>query len=412
MAPSDAAPDVPGGPAGVYVHVPFCRSKCAYCDFASFAGLEALHERYIAALLREVEGASSDWLALGFDTLFVGGGTPTALPAADLVRLLRACQQHLGVPLTAEISLEANPGTVSPSDLATLRRAGYNRLSLGAQSLRDDELDLLGRIHTSEEAIQAYRWAREAGFANLNLDLIYGLPRQSLSQWRESLERALDMVPEHLSLYALSVEEGTPLEECIARGALPAPDDAAAADMYELAEDLLDRAGYAHYEISNWARRGLDDPGPAKPGSSQSKVGPPDMPALACRHNLKYWRNQPYLGLGSAAHSYDGRCRRANVTSPREYIERVEAGRDVVAEEECPDRDQRMDETMMLGLRLIEGVSHEEFARRFGVGLQAVYGAEIAETAGDGLLDVDRRGVRLTPRGRLLGNRVFAAFLR
>ena len=394
--PPDAAPD---RPAGVYLHVPFCRNKCAYCDFASFSGLEALHGRYVAALLQEIAGVPSDRLASGFDTLFVGGGTPTALPVDALVGLLRICQQRLGVSRTAEVSLEANPGTVSPADLAALRSAGYNRLSLGVQSLRDDELSLLGRIHSAEEAVQAYHWAREAGFANVNLDLIYGLPRQTVPQWRESLERALDLSPDHLSLYALSVEEGTPLEECVARGALPAPDDDAAADMYVLAEDLLERAGYAHYEISNWARRGPDD-------------ASPDMPALACRHNLKYWRNEPYLGLGSAAHSYDGRCRRGNVTSPIEYVERVEAGRDPTAEVECRDRDQRMDETMMLGLRLVEGVAYAEFARRFGVELGTVYGAQIAEASEDGLLEVDARGIRLTPRGRLLGNRVFSAFLR
>lgn len=403
---ADTQPDPPAGPAGIYVHIPFCRQKCAYCDFSSFAGLDALQPRYIAAVLREIEAVPTSWLAQGFDTLFVGGGTPTALPADALVRLLRACQQRLGVPRTAETSFEANPGTVSPSDLRTLRAAGYNRISLGVQSLRDDELQLLGRIHTSEEAVRAYTWAREAGFTNVNLDLIYGLPRQRLAQWRESLERALELGPEHLSLYALSVEEGTPLEACIARGALPAPDDAEAAEMYELAEDVLGRAGYAHYEISNWARR-------APEGAVSAAADPsPDMPALACRHNVKYWRNLRYLGLGSAAHSYDGRCRWGNVTSPADYIARVEEGRDVSAEAECPDRDQRMDETMMLGLRLIEGVRYEVFAQRFGVEMEAVYGSVIAELAGEGLLEVDPHGIRLTPRGRLLGSRVFAAFLR
>jgi len=353
----------------------------------------------MGALLWEIERVPSAWLTLGFDTLFVGGGTPTAMPAGDLALLLQACRRHLGVPLTAEVSIEANPGTVSAVDLSMLHGAGYNRLSLGMQSFRDDELALLGRIHTAEESLQAYRWAHEAGFTNLNLDLIYGLPRQTVAQWRESLERALSLGPEHLSLYGLSVEPGTPLEARIARGVLPAPDDGAAADMYELAEELLDRAGYAHYEISNWARRGAGD-------------AASDLPPWACRHNLKYWHNRPYLGLGSAAHSYDGRCRRANVTSPQEYIARVEAGRDLVAEEECPDRDQRMDETMMLGLRLIDGVSHETFVRRFGVDLSDVYGAEIADLSEDGLLQADERGIRLTARGRLLGNRVFAAFLR
>jgi len=395
----DGAPGGPTGSAGLYIHIPFCRAKCAYCDFASFAGLEALHDRYVAALLRHLAATPAHWLQRGFDTLFVGGGTPTVLRAGALTRLLQTCHEHLGVPRTAEVSLEANPGTLTPTDLTALRRAGYNRLSLGVQSLRADELRLLGRVHTIEEARKAFRWAREAGFTNVNLDLIYGLPRQRVSQWRESLERALDLGPEHLSLYALLVEEGTPLEVCIARGELPAPDDEAAAEMYELAEDLLEQAGYAHYEISNWARRSPHDVSPG-------------FPALASQHNLKYWRNEPYLGVGSAAHSYDGRCRRGNVSSPAEYIARVEAGRDPEDVVECPDRDQRMDETMMLGLRLIEGVDYASFAQRFGTDLREVYGAAIAEMTVNGLLVADARGIRLSRRGRLLGNRVFAAFLR
>jgi len=407
----NTSPDEPAEPAGIYVHIPFCRAKCAYCDFASFAGLEAYQAPYLAALLCEIEGAAPGWVTVGFDTLFVGGGTPTVMPADGLVRLLLACRQCLVLAAAAEVSIEANPGTVSPADLSTLRRAGYNRLSLGVQSLLQEELALLGRVHDVAEALDAYHWARQAGFANVNLDLIYGLPRQSVAKWRESLLRALELTPEHLSLYALSVEEGTPLQARIARGELPAPDDDAAADMYELAEELLERAGYVHYEISNWARRDAD--APARSGARQPHAGrASDFPALACRHNLKYWRNLPYLGLGSAAYSYDGRRRWGNVASPQDYIARVGAGRDPVAEEECLNRDQHMDETMMLGLRLVEGVRHADFFRRFGVRLGDVYDAEIAGLVHDGLLEADGRGVRLTPRGRLLGNRAFAAFLR
>ena len=387
------------GSAGIYIHVPFCKRKCAYCDFASYTDLEFLFSTYTEAICAEIEREASSWEMVCFDTVFIGGGTPTLFPAPMIVTLINHCRRYLTVTPNAEITIEANPGTISPADLRTLRLAGINRLSLGVQSLHDDELRLLGRIHTAQEALEAFRLAREAGFPNINLDLIYGLPSQTLGRWRETLENVIALRPEHLSLYALTLEEGTPLIERVEAGELPAPDDDLAADMYEAAEALLAHAGYTHYEISNWARR-----------STQDREG--EIPALACQHNLKYWRNERYLGLGAAAYSFDGWRRYANSRDPAGYVARITSRQAGKTESEELTSEGRMGETMMLGLRLMVGVSWDEFAQRYGIGLAEVYGREIDELVDAGLLQRDDRGVRLTPRGRLLGNQVFAAFLR
>ena len=386
--------------AGLYIHIPFCRAKCSYCDFPSHAGLQDLHQDYVEALCREVSRRAEAWNELSFDTVFVGGGTPTVLPPTQIDKVLATCRRELNVHDDAEVTIEANPGTLGLPELVALRQAGVNRLSLGVQSLHDAELSLLGRIHSASQAITAFQLAREAGFGNINLDLIFGLPTQQAKSWRETLDRALDLGPKHLSLYALSVEEGTPLARLIAEGDLPAPDDDLAACMYELAEALLAQNGYLHYEISNWARRAPGDNGPGW------------LPTLACRHNLKYWSDQSYLGLGAAAHSYDGLHHWANVSHPAEYIQRVMAADDPTDEIEEIDPTRHMSDLMMLGLRLVAGVTWEGFRRRFGAELRAVYDKEIDELAEQGLLAVDARGVRLTARGRLLGNRAFAAFLR
>ncbi len=384
--------------AGIYLHIPFCRNKCLYCDFNSFAGLEQLHAPYGEALLQQIRRAGGTPCAMAFDTLYVGGGTPTVLPAERLTALLEACRE-LGLPPGAEATVEANPGTVTQTSLEVLAQGGYNRLSLGVQSFHDDELALLGRIHDRETALQAVAEARAAGLRNISLDLIFGLPYQSLGRWRANLEQALALAPEHLSLYALTLEEHTPLAAQVTQGVLPAPDDDLAAEMYELAQEMLAAAGYLQYEISNWARRTPADQAGA-------------LPALACHHNLHYWRNEPYLGLGAGAHGYDGARRYAHLTDPAAYVRRAAAGEDTLASSEELTLDQTMDETMMLGLRLNQGVTWEGFYQRFGVRIEAVYAEALAELAGTGLLERDAQGIRLTPRGRLLGNRVFAAFLR
>ncbi|MBN1179560.1 MAG: radical SAM family heme chaperone HemW [Anaerolineae bacterium] len=399
----------PNHPTAVYVHVPFCRARCAYCDFATTAGLEHLIPAYVAAVCREIEAAGARWGRLRVPTLYIGGGTPSLVPPADLEQLLDALRAAFRLADDAEVTLEANPGTLAPPYLAHLRDLGVNRLSLGVQSAHAGELQMLGRIHTWAQAVEAVSAACAAGFDNLSLDLIYGLPRQALQRWEETLRAALALAPQHLSLYALTVETGTPLAGRIARGTLPPPDDDLAADMVELAEALLAEAGYFHYEISNWARsdQRLADRGWQIPPDILSETVSP----FVCRHNLVYWRNAPYLGFGAGAASWFGGERWVNVDHPQTYIDRIATGASPVAETEHIPRPLEMGETMMMGLRLAEGVSDARFRARFGASLEAVCAKALGQLSRRGLLSWDGRAARLTAQGRLLGNQVFAHFL-
>jgi oxygen-independent coproporphyrinogen-3 oxidase len=397
-------------PSGLYIHIPFCSAKCTYCDFNSYSGLDPLFDAYVAALIREMELALRQGSGLAgpaqVQTIYLGGGTPTLLPPALLERVLDAARSALPVDGQAEVSIEANPGTVGmgtpalgrpvassawlTEGLAKLRALGVNRLSLGIQSFDDRELHLLGRIHTAAEAIEGFRAARRAGFGNINIDLIYGLPGQSPGSWLATLERGLDLQPDHLSLYALTIENGTPLAESIARGALPAPDPDLAAEMYELAAGALSAAGWVHYEISNWAR----------------------APRFQCRHNLGYWRNEAYLGIGAGAHSWFKKRRWANVAAPQAYTAQVLRGERPVAMEEPIDLPLEMGETMFMGLRLLdEGVAFERFHRRFGLDPRQQFAGELAELSELGLIVIDDERVTLSRRGHLLGNQVFLHFL-
>jgi oxygen-independent coproporphyrinogen-3 oxidase len=332
--------------------------------------------------------------SLKVNTIYLGGGTPTVLPFAFLGEILDTCREHFTIAEEAEITVEANPGTVDGSYLVGLLGIGVNRFSLGVQSFRDDELRLLGRIHTAAQAVETYRLARRVGFGSVSLDLIYGLPWQTLIGWQATLRQAIHLWPDHLSLYCLTVEGDTPLGQRIAQGELPAPDPDLAAEMYTLAEEMLDRAGYIHYEISNWAQPGHE-----------------------CRHNLTYWRNQSYLGLGAGAHSYHDKKRWHNVLSPAEYITRLEAdwqGPFPPHAKEVEEIDETLElaETMILGLRLVrEGVGISDFRERFGRDWMDICGREIGEMEQAGLLEVGGERIRLTARGRLLGNEVFQRFL-
>ena len=381
----------------VYLHIPFCRTKCAYCDFNSYAELEYLFEPYVQALAREME-LVGEGLSPQAKTIYLGGGTPTVLPLSLVDKALSAIRQAVRVTIDVEATIEANPGTVDSDYLIGLLDLGVNRLSLGVQSLDDRLLGLLGRRHTAAEAIESYHLARQADFANISLDLIYGIPHQTLEQWQCTLLDVLHLQPDHLSLYALTLEEHTPLARRIACGDMPSPDDDRAADMYTLAEEMLAEAGYGHYEISNWAEA--------------SPVHKSLITDRRCRHNLTYWRNEPYLGFGAGAHSYFGGRRWHNVLSPAEYIARLDLGVDTSAYSEDIDRATEIADTMILGLRLLEeGVGFEGFARRFGERLESLYESELRELAQLGLVEVAAERLRLTPRGGLLGNEVFERFL-
>ena len=394
----------------LYLHIPFCRHRCAYCDFNTYAGQDSAIPAYVDALIAEAAGvagaAATDGAGehLPVQTIFFGGGTPSLLPAESLARILGAIREGYAVAETAEITLEANPGTVTAGYLEALRGLGINRISFGMQSADPFELRQLERQHDPLDVIRAVAWARQAGFEQINLDLIYGLPDQAIETWAHTLEFALALRPEHLSLYALTIEEGTPLYRWASRGLVSQPDPDRAADMYELASERLDRAGFTQYEISNWATRS------------------PDGTLLSCQHNLTYWRNQPYLGIGAGAHGYAGGYRTANVNGIASYIARIRAAgwqgfplSPANATATPIDREMEIKETMMVGLRLVqEGVSAEAFKGRFGLSLMERYPREINELVGWGLLEWagenDRR-LRLTSRGRLLGNQVFMRFI-
>lgn len=393
----------------LYLHIPFCAVRCAYCDFNTFAGLEALYEPFAAALAAEIERAGAARGRPRVRTIFVGGGTPTVLAPHLLAKALEACRAAFDVAPDAEVTSEANPGTADRARFAALRAMGVNRLSMGVQSFDDAELRWLGRIHDAAEAEAAFHAARAAGFTNINLDFMFGLPGQEPAAWARTLDRAIRLGADHLSLYSLTVEHGTPLFDRVRRGLAPAPDDDLAAELYELACARLAESGYAQYEISNWAR----GDGGATDRRFGGSAGLEEAPSpFACRHNLVYWHHEPYLGFGPGAHSFDGERRWWNVKPVPEYIRRVEAGRPPERDGEDIDRRTAQGEFMMLGLRLVtEGVTDARFRARFGVGLEDAFGAEIAALIGRGLLERCPGRVRLTRQGRLLGNRVFTVFL-
>ncbi len=389
----------------IYIHVPFCRHRCSYCDFNTYAGYENTIPDYIDALCQEIRfSAQGAGQLLPVHTIFWGGGTPSLIPAAQLARVMKTLDEVFIILPGFEASLEANPGTLSTDYLGGLRQAGFNRLSLGVQSAHPDDLRLLERQHGFLEVIRSVEWAREAGFDNINLDLIFGIPGQDLDRWQATLDRALGLKPEHLSLYALTLEHGTPFQRWTDRGLIQEADPDLAADMYEWAQEHLEQAGFSQYEISNWAARDVD-------GN-----------LLSCRHNLQYWRNQPYLGFGAGAHGCAGGFRTANVLGIKAYIERMRTGSQSTFPETPAtvsvtpiDSYTEMQETMMVGLRLTEeGVSRAVFQGRFNRPLETVFGKEIRRLVQLGLLEwagADGGTLRLTRRGRLLGNQVFMEFV-
>ncbi len=434
-------------PLGLYLHIPWCVTRCIYCDFNTYVEGEAsLKIRYHAALCREILATGAALTRPDLDTIFIGGGTPTTLPPEDLIELVETTKTAFRLRPGAEVTVEANPGTLSIEYLRELRQGGINRLSLGVQSFNDDELRFLSRLHDAAAARYAVEQARAAGFDNLSLDLIFNLPQQSLARWQANLDAAIELEPDHLSLYSLIVEPGTPLHRQVTAGQIPWPDDDLAADMYAYAMDTLEAAGYSHYEISNWAK-------------ASGEAGW-QTPRLASAHNLIYWRNQPYLGLGAGAYgtiplppemtqpgltaenaknaeenqeknsAYSvssavklspGMWRWMNVKRPQTYIERIEAGAGLGAARdekslEPIDSETAMAEQMLLGLRLVrEGVSAAEFERRFGVGLTDRYPQAVAHGLERGLTEwtesPEGPRLRLTRQGRFLANQAVVEFM-
>jgi oxygen-independent coproporphyrinogen-3 oxidase len=388
----------------LYIHIPFCHHRCGYCDFNTYAGIENLIPDYIKAINREMQliSSSSD-VILPIETIYFGGGTPSLLNALQVETILTSITQYFSVKSNLEITMEANPGTLTYLFLKDINSLGVNRLSLGMQSADPLLLRLLDRQHTTLDTIESFGWARKGGIENINLDLIFGISGQTLRSWDKTLAIACDLGPEHLSLYSLTVERGTPFNSWVMRGLVDEPDPDMAADMYEYAQDMLEKLGFDHYEISNWSK------------NESSMV-------LNCRHNLQYWRNLPYLGIGAGAHGYINNYRTINVSHPSSYIERVMQGQILEFPRspaniriEAIEKKVEIGETLMMGLRLLdEGISAHVFKQRFEEDLRIYFKTEIDRLINLGLLEwdgLDGDILRLTNKGYLLGNMVFREFI-
>ncbi len=375
--------------AGIYIHIPFCRARCSYCDFATGSYDAPLAARYVRAIASEIKTFNYSATPFEIDTIYFGGGTPSLLAPTQLASILEAVHARFRVAWGAETTMEINPGTVSPDSLRAFRSLGINRASFGAQTFDDRELRRLGRTHTAQDVRRTIKDLRATGFDNVSFDLIAGLPAQTLERWSRNLDESFAMRPEHLSLYLLEIHEGTPLAEQIRRGAQPQPDDDLAAEMYELMLEKACAMGYEHYEISNLC-----------------------LPGRASRHNSKYWTGAPVFGFGCAAHSFDGERKRwSNERDAARYTEAIENGRTPVVETTELDESAAQAEAIFLGLRLLRGISLREHLERFGADLKREHAADLARLSDAGLIEFENDVMKLTRSGALLSNEVFATFV-
>ena len=376
-------------PAGIYIHIPFCRARCSYCDFATGAYESALAERYVRAVASEIRDFKASVERHAVDTIYFGGGTPSLLKPAQVAHILEAIHARFSVASDTEVTMEMNPGTLTLRTLKEFRALGVNRASYGAQTFDDHELKRLGRTHTATDVRLTLTLLREAGFTNISFDLIAGLPAQTLEGWSRNLDEALALRPEHLSFYLLEVHEGTPLADQIRRGAMPRPDDDLAAEMYRMMLVRARAADYEHYEISNLCRAGFQS-----------------------RHNTKYWTTDAVFGFGSSAHSYDGaRTRWSNERDAARYTELIEQGRTAVVETIELDERAHRAESVFLGLRLMRGVNLNDYHARFGHDLRDEYATELERLSDAGLITFDQNLMKLTAAGALLSNEVFTTFV-
>jgi len=379
-------------PLGIYIHIPFCRSKCNYCDFVSYAGKDHYQPLYREALLKEIQLRArilpADYPKI-FSSLFFGGGTPSHLPAEEITAILNQIFHYFAPVEGVEITLEANPESLgSLQNLELYREAGINRLSIGSQSFDDALLKKMNRPHRSEDIRQAVALARKAGFNNISLDLIYGYPGQTLDLWKNSLEEALNCNPQHLSLYGLTVEGGVPLEKQLDAGEISLPDEETTISMYEYAMERLLKSGFDHYEISNWAK-----------------------PGLACRHNLNYWKYGDYLGLGVNAHSYFQGCRYWNCNTLAAYLESLNKNQLPIADEETIHGKELMAEFCMVTLRLQEGINKNSFKKRFQADIMDIFGNVFKPYVDMGCLELNPGRIQLTRKGILISDALFADLL-
>lgn len=376
-------------PAGIYIHVPFCRSRCSYCDFATGMYSAELAERYVLSLAREIAAFDCSATEPEVDTIYFGGGTPSLLSPGQLEVVLNAVRGRFTISAEPEVTIEINPGSVTPDKLKNFRALGFNRASFGVQTFDDRELARLGRSHSADDARQTFRYLRDAGWSNVSFDLIAGLPGQTMTGWQQNLDEAFALRPEHLSFYLLEVHQSTPLATHIKTGLQPKPDEDLAAEMYEVMLDRAAAAGYEHYEISNLC-----------------------LPTLQSRHNTKYWTAAPYYGFGCSAHSYNGEFQRwANERGVVQYIELIEAGRSAVVDETLLSENDRQAEAVFLGLRMMQGFSFAEYRETFGADLREKHEADLTRFREAGLIECDGDLLKLTRAGALMSNEVFAAFV-
>lgn len=370
-------------PLELYVHIPFCVKKCAYCDFLSAPGTEELQQEYVKALLEEIR-AERDEKKRPVTSVFIGGGTPSILDSRLMGQILEELEANFAVGQEAEVTIEANPGTLSAGKLDTYRKCGVNRLSLGLQSTRNEELAVLGRIHSYDTFLESYHMSREAGFSNINVDLMFAIPEQTRENWQENLRKVAGLGPEHISAYSLIVEDGTPFS----KRNLNLPDEDTEYEMYEDTAEILGQYGYAQYEISNYARNGY-----------------------ACRHNIGYWRRVDYLGLGLGASSFCGGVRYSNTDDLGFYLKNSGDYHKLQCNGERLTEKDAMAEFMFLGLRMTEGISKAEFEKDFGTPIERIYGSVIEKYRRLGLLGECDGRIFLTRRGIHVSNTVMADFL-
>ena len=373
---------------GLYIHIPFCRQKCLYCDFPSWAGKEGQMQGYVDALTKEIRKRGTEYTDQQVVSVFFGGGTPTTLTIPMLEQLMQAVFEGWNIAEDAEITTEANPGMLDGEMAAALKKMGFNRLSMGVQAWQNRLLKELGRIHTIEVFRENFKAVREAGFTNINTDLMFALPNQTMEDWQETVKNIVAMNPEHISAYSLIIEEGTPFYDRYEKGELKPAEEELDREMYHWAVDYLAEHGYEQYEISNFAKKGRQS-----------------------RHNRIYWQAEEYLGMGLGSHSYMNGERFHNIYDLQEYI-RADGDVSLLKEDiERITEEDALAEFMFLGLRLTEGVSFAGFQERFGQGMKNIYGSQIEELVKDGLLEEDGIGIRLTKRGVDISNYVFEKFL-
>lgn len=371
---------------GLYIHIPFCVKKCNYCDFLSAPATKQVQIAYMETLQREIKEKATEYQDVCVDTVFIGGGTPTSVPYDTIVDLMETVKQSFFMDKDCEITLECNPGTVTKEALVTYRAAGINRLSIGLQSAEDDLLKELGRIHTYEQFLETYEWARKAGFSNINVDLMSGLPNQTLEKYEDTVKKILELDVEHISAYSLIVEEGTPFYKLYEEDKLALPSEETERQMYYRTGELLEAAGFERYEISNYAKEGY-----------------------LCRHNVRYWVREDYLGLGLGASSMVNNVRFKNTEWLDEYL--LENKYMEKQEVQNLSKNECMEEFMFLGLRMTRGVSKEEFRENFGNSMGEIYGPVIKRLKEQGLLEECDGYIRLTGYGLDVSNRVWVEFL-